>query len=65
MYMHWMDWVIIGLVIAVVIAIVQFSKRYVSGVADFLSGNRLAGRYLLTVAGEMGSIGAIRLFTSG
>jgi len=30
-------------------------------VADFLSANRLAGRYLLTIGGEMGAIGVISL----
>lgn len=31
------------------------------GVADFLSANRLAGRYLLTIGGEMGNFGVISL----
>ena len=31
------------------------------GVADFLSANRLAGRYLLTISGEMGGFGVISM----
>lgn len=54
-----LDFVIIGLFIGIVIGIVRYVQRYVRSVSDFLAGNRLAGRYLLTVAGEMGSIGAV------
>lgn len=59
MYMTWIDWTIVALFLAVVFAIINFVKKYVVGVSDFLAGSRLAGRYLLTVAGEMGTVGAI------
>lgn len=35
------------------------TRRYMKGVADFLSANRSAGRYLLTIAMSMGGTGAI------
>lgn len=39
-----------------VLAIAVYTRRYMRSVADFLSGGRVAGRYLLAVAkGEMGA----------
>jgi len=57
--MHWIDWTIVVVLIAALIGITVYSKRYVRGVADFLAANRLAGRYLLTVSSGFG--GAISL----
>lgn len=37
------------------------SRNYMKGVSDFLSANRSAGRYLLTIAGQMGGTGAISM----
>ncbi len=53
------DWAI--MIVAVVsLRLVSLStRRYVKGVTDFLSANRLAGRYLLTIAGEMGNFGVV------
>jgi len=57
--LSWIDWAI--LVVAVVgLRLVSMSTRhYMKGVADFLSANRLAGRYLLTIASQMGNTGAV------
>ena len=35
------------------------TRNHMKGVADFLSANRSAGRYLLTIAGQMGGTGAL------
>jgi len=35
------------------------TRRYMNGVADFLSANRCGGRYLLSIASGMGTTGAI------
>ena len=35
------------------------TRHYMKGVADFLSANRSAGRYLLTIASQMGGIGVV------
>lgn len=53
------DWVI--MVVAVVaLRLVSLSTRhYMKGVSDFLSANRLAGRYLLTIAQQMGGFGVV------
>lgn len=52
--MHWIDWTIVALSLLAVVAMGAYARRFVQGVADFLSGGRAAERYLLTVArGEM------------
>lgn len=52
--MHWLDWTLVFGSLLVVVTIGAYAQRYVKGVADFMSGGRSAGRYLLTVArGEM------------
>jgi SSS family solute:Na+ symporter len=54
--MHWIDWSFIFLTVAFVAWVGLYTRRYMKSVADFLSGNRLAGRYLLAVArGEIGA----------
>lgn len=55
------DWSITVITMVLVIFLVQYTKRYVRTVSSFLVGGRVAGRYLLTVAGEMGAVGAISL----
>lgn len=59
MNMHWIDWTIVFVVLFFVTFIASRTKKYTRGVADFLSANRTAGRYLLNVAGNMAGIGAI------
>jgi hypothetical protein len=57
--LSWLDWAI---VIAAVVALrfVSLSTRtHCKGVADFLSANRMAGRYLLTIASGMGGMGVV------
>src|SRR6187401_863422 len=52
--MHLIDWLIVLGSLAIVVAMGAYAQRFVKGVADFMSGGRSAGRYLLTVArGEM------------
>lgn len=54
--MHWLDWLLVSLMMVAVIWIAVYTQRYMNSVADFLSGGRVAGRYLLAVAkGEMGA----------
>lgn len=54
--MHWIDWLLVSVMMAGVIWIAVYTQRYMKSVADFLSGGRIAGRYLLAVAkGEMGA----------
>jgi len=56
-----LDWFII-IVAVVALRIFSYSTRkYMRSVADFLSANRLAGRYLLTISSAMGSIGIVSI----
>jgi len=50
MNLHWIDWAIIALTLVALVAIAAYATRYTKSVADFLAANRLAGRYMLTVA---------------
>ena len=57
--MHFLDWLLISLPLIGLLFVAYYTNKYVRGVADFLSGGRLAGRYLLAVAkGEQG-VGAV------
>ncbi|MFA5689248.1 MAG: hypothetical protein WC959_08900 [Kiritimatiellales bacterium] len=58
MNMQWLDWSIVIAVMGIVILTGIYTQRYVQGVADYLSANRCAGRYLLTVAQGMSGMSA-------
>ncbi len=45
-----LDWALVVVPIVIVLAVAIYTNRYVRSVADFLSGGRLAGRYLLANA---------------
>jgi SSS family solute:Na+ symporter len=63
--MHAADWLIVALPILIVAAVTIYANRYLRSVADFMSGGRLAGRYLLSTArSEMGAgaIGYVAMF---
>ncbi len=57
--MHKVDWLIIGLFFAALAGIAAITNRKTKSVAGFLSSERLAGRYLLTIAGSMAFCSAI------
>ncbi|WP_428940684.1 sodium:solute symporter family protein [Fontivita pretiosa] len=48
--MHSIDWLFVATPILLVVAFAIYTHRYVRSVADFLSGGRCAGRYLLANA---------------
>jgi SSS family solute:Na+ symporter len=48
--MHWIDWILVALPVLTVLGFAVYTNRYVRSVADFLSGGRCAGRYLLANA---------------
>src|SRR5262245_39982567 len=48
--MHAIDWVLVVAPILLVFGFAVYTHRYVKSVADFLSGGRCAGRYLLANA---------------
>ena len=57
--MHLIDWILICVPLTGLLFVALYTRTYMKGVADFLSGGRMAGRYLLAVAkGEQG-VGAV------
>src|SRR3954453_559333 len=48
--MHVIDWILLAIPIAAILAFAIYPRRYVRSVADFLAGGRCAGRYLLANA---------------
>lgn len=58
------DWAILGTLIAFLIAALSYCRKFVRNTADFLAANRLAGRYLLTVASGVSWIGAISIIAA-
>ena len=59
--MHWIDWLILLVPLCAVVLIALYTQRYVKGVADFLVGGRVAGRYVLTVASAEAGMGLITI----
>ncbi|MFA7344188.1 MAG: hypothetical protein WC003_07800 [Terrimicrobiaceae bacterium] len=57
--MRTFDWILTLLPFVLVFVIAICAKRYVKSVADFMSGNRSAGRYLLAIAGGELQAGAV------
>ena len=52
--MHFIDWIFLAIPILLVFIIGLYTRSYVRSVADFMSGGRMAGRYLLAIgSGEM------------
>ena len=57
--MQILDWLLISIPLIGLFFVAVYTRTYMKGVADFLSGGRMAGRYLLAVAkGEQG-VGAV------
>ncbi len=59
--MYWLDWIIIVIPLFIVLFIGLKSQKYVKGVADFLAAGRVAGRYVLSVAGGEAGLGLISI----
>lgn len=59
MGLSWIDQGIIVIVLATVVGVSLLARHYSQTVSDFLTANRCAGRYLLSVAQGMASMGAV------
>ena len=59
--MHWLDWLIVFVLLAFICITAYGTKKYMLSVADFLSANRCAGKYLLGVADGIAGLGAISI----
>jgi len=58
------DWSIIIFFLLCIVGIAIYTKRYTKDVAGFLSADRCAGRYLLTIADGVAGVGAITLIAN-
>ena len=54
--MGWIDWLIVIIPTAFVMLLGMYSRKYVHGVADFLSAGRCAGRYVLSMGDIAGAL---------
>ena len=61
MSLHWIDWTIVFGITAFFVVVAYTTKQYVKSTADFLSANRCAGRYLLTVSEGQAGLGLITI----
>lgn len=59
--MHAIDWSTVAVLLALLLGLVLYSRRYMRGVADYLVANRCAGRYLLTLSEGIAGLGAITI----
>src|ERR1700754_3782672 len=66
--MHTLDWIMVLVPLAIVLCVGVYTQRYMKSVANFVSGGRVAGRYLLAIgrgemsAGAMVFAGAFEIF---
>ena len=63
--MHLIDWTIVILFIVGLLAMAIYVKRFNKGVAGFLTANRCAGRYLLSISQGISAMGAITFVALG
>ncbi len=54
-----LDWMILSCFIAFMVVVAYLTKKYARGVADFLTANRCAGKYILAMGDGMVTLGAI------
>ena len=57
--MSFLDWILTSLPILIAVVAGVYTRQYVRSVADFVSANRSAGRYLLCIAGGELQAGAV------
>src|SRR5947208_263144 len=57
--MQTIDWLLLAIPLIGLLFVAIYTNRYMKGVTDFLSGGRLAGRYLLAVAKGEQQVGAV------
>ncbi len=56
-----LDWAMVGIMLAVLIAAAMYSNKFTQNVSDFLAAGRSGGRYMMTMASGMVWIGAINV----
>lgn len=61
MNFYWIDWAVVFAVAIFFIVMAYATKKYTQSTVDFLAANRCAGRYLLTMAEGMSTLGTISI----
>ena len=64
MNMNCLDWVIVAGLLAVLVGVLQQSRKFVRSSVDFLAAGRLGGRYLLSISSGMSGVGAVTIIAS-
>ena len=59
--MHWIDWLITIVPVALVLWMAVYCRRYVRGVVDYLAAGRVAGRYVMCVGSLESSLGVVAI----
>ena len=59
--MSLIDWLIVIIPVTVIFGVGIYSKRYIVGVADFLSAGRVCGRYVISVGDIANALSIIGL----
>lgn len=59
MGLHTIDWIIVALFCVALFVIIYTTQKFTKSVAGFLAANRVAGRYLITVAEGMAFFAAV------
>lgn len=54
-----LDWAIVAVPVVTVLVFAAYTRRHVQSAADFLSGGRIAGRYLVAVSDGVAAMGLI------
>jgi SSS family solute:Na+ symporter len=64
MNMSWIDWALVAGFVGFLIYAGMTTRKLTRGVADYLAGNRCAGRYLLSVAQGQAQLGAVAVIAA-
>ena len=62
--MHFIDWIIMFVPFAAVMALAIYAKKYARDVVDFLAAGRVAGRYVISVGDVAAGLSVISLVAS-
>lgn len=59
--MQWIDWAIVAFPVIFVLGLAIYCRKYIRGVSDYVAAGRVAGRYVMCVAGLESGLGIMYL----
>ena len=59
MNLHLADWLVVAVPLVLVLVVASYTRRHVRCVSDFMTGGRIAGRYLVAVSDGIATMGLI------